>query len=93
MTGYGGFTASDNTSWCEWCSSPAMGNYVYHYGGACPRVEEVEYYPSGMVKRVKFRVELQHYVWDSRELYPTTTFVGCGGWRRSGADETVGLVS
>lgn len=36
---------------CGWCSG--NGAHIYHHG-ACPRVVEIEYWPDGTVKRVRF---------------------------------------
>ena len=34
---------------CSYCG--------YIHNGTCPRIEEIEYYPDGIVKKVKFKQE------------------------------------
>jgi len=52
-----GITASDITfgissSSCPYCGTDT--SVVYHFGGMCPRVKVIEYFPNGAVKRVEF---------------------------------------
>ena len=57
----GGTDASDgplNSAWglqyprCPWCG----GAHEAEHPGECPRVEAVEYYPNGAIKRVELRI-------------------------------------
>ena len=56
---YSGYSTKyyDPPTPCTYCSGQ-NGN-IYHYGGMCPRVKVIEYFPNGAVKRVEF--------WDERD--------------------------
>lgn len=44
---------------CPYCSNPPH-SLVYHYGGPCPKVKAIEYYPNGIIKKVEFKDEHAH---------------------------------
>jgi len=50
-------TKYDPPTPCAYCSG--QNGDVYHYGGMCPKVKVIEYFPNGAVKRVEF--------WDERD--------------------------
>ena len=51
-----GITGSDITIGISSSSCPYCGtdfSVVYHFGGMCPKVKAIEYFPNGAVKRVE----------------------------------------